>query len=117
MIKKAAVQVSSARLSKVATLLGADNPFDTVLKEIDNMLEVIGRESGEDYRNREWCHDERDSNEDEKDQKYNEMESLDMEIEKLKTTIGDPKDGLKAIIQQTEESLLQNKDAQSKQTS
>merc|ERR1719487_1872158 len=80
------------------------------------MLEVIAEEGKSDQENLDWCNDERDSNEDEKAEKEKEMLALEKEINKLKKTINDPKDGLKAIISQTEESLLQNKDAQTKQT-
>merc|ERR1711879_631460 len=43
------------RLNHVMSLLNAENPFDTVLTEIDKMIELINAESRQDKENLMWC--------------------------------------------------------------
>merc|ERR1719199_28930 len=58
-LEKAAKDVKSARLGKVVVMLQGENPFTTVLGEIDKMIEVIGEESKADKKKLDWCNTER----------------------------------------------------------
>jgi len=116
LLQKAAKDVKSSKLSKVLALLQASNPFDTVLKEIEKMLELINEESASDKENLLWCNKERKENEASLKEKKEEIVSLEEKIDKLTTSIEDPETGLKAQIQATEESLRENKEAQTTET-
>merc|ERR1719235_1048860 len=83
MLKESAKTANSARLAKVASLLAADNPFATVLDEIDKMLDVIEEEGKQDKENLDWCNEERKDNKKEKKQKEEQMLSLEKEINEL----------------------------------
>jgi len=107
--------VKSARLSKVAALLQA-NPFDTVLKEIKKMIGLIAEEGKSDKENLDWCNKERDENEASLKEKKAEILALEEKIDKLTKEIEDPETGLKKQIADTEESLVQNKEAQTTET-
>mmetsp|Transcript_84022 Transcript_84022/g.132301 ORF Transcript_84022/g.132301 Transcript_84022/m.132301 type:complete len:749 (+) Transcript_84022:41-2287(+) len=116
LLQKAATDAKSAKLSKVVALLKASNPFDTVLKEIEKMLELINEESASDKENLMWCKKERKENEASLKEKKAEVVSLEEKIDELTATIEDPETGLKAQIVATEESLRENKEAQTTET-
>jgi len=115
-LQLAAKETKSARLTKVLASLQAENVFDEVLTEIDNMIELIGEEGKADKDNLDWCNKERKENKASKAKKEKEMLALEKSIDSLTTTINDPKTGLKAQIGETEQSLVDNTDAQKKQT-
>mmetsp|Transcript_115416 Transcript_115416/g.181608 ORF Transcript_115416/g.181608 Transcript_115416/m.181608 type:complete len:743 (-) Transcript_115416:88-2316(-) len=108
--------IKSARLSKVAALLQASNPFDTVLEEIDKMLELITEEGKSDKENLDWCNKEREENEASLKEKKAEILALEEKIDKLTDTIENPETGLKKQIADTEQALVENKEAQTTQT-
>jgi len=108
--------VKSSRLAKVAALLQAENPFTGVLDEIEKMIDLIGEEAKADKKNLDWCTKERKENNDALDGKKKDIISLKESIDKLTQTISDPKTGLKALIQQEEDSLVQNKESQTTET-
>jgi cell fate (sporulation/competence/biofilm development) regulator YlbF (YheA/YmcA/DUF963 family) len=85
----------SARLSKVMALLQAENPFTTVLDEIEKMINLIVEEGTADKEKLDWCNKERTDNDASLKQKSKDILALDSAIDKLKTTISDPKTGLK----------------------
>ena len=93
--EQAAKSTKSARLSKVLAKLQAENPFDTVLDEIDKMLELIKEEAKADKENFDWCVKKRDENNDELDMKTREILSLEKEVDRLDKLINDPETGLK----------------------
>jgi len=115
-LEKAAKDVKSARISKVLAKLQAENPFDTVLTEIDKMIELIAEEGASDKENLDWCKKERKDNNAELKKKKKEILGLEKEIDRLTKLIEDPKEGLKAQIEETEQSLVENNEAQTKQT-
>merc|ERR1719408_503827 len=116
LLQNAAKDAKSARLSKVVALLQADNPFTSVLDEIDKMIDLIAEEGKADKKNLDWCNTERSENEASLKSKKKDITTLKESIDKLTTTISDPKTGLKALIQQEEESLVQNKESQTTET-
>merc|ERR1719253_1640592 len=115
-LEQASKDVQSSRLSKVLAKLQAENPFDTVLAEIDKMIELIGEEGDADKKNLDWCNTERKENKAELKQKKKEILGLEEEIDKLTKLIEDPKKGLKAQIDKTEQDLVENDEAQKTQT-
>jgi len=106
----------SARLSKVAALLQAPNPFKGALKEINKMINVIKLEGESDKKKRSWCIKERKENNKDRKDKTKELLSLDEQIDKFTKTIEDPVQGLKKQIHQSENSLEQNTVSQGEQT-
>merc|ERR1719253_1465766 len=116
MLESAAKSAQSARLSKVAALLQG-NPFSDVLAEIAKMITLIGEEGKSDKKNLDWCNKERKENKASLASKKKEIVSLEKSIDKLTTTIEDPKTGLKALIEETEQNLVQNKESQTTETS
>jgi len=115
-LEQAAKSTKSARLSKVLAKLQAENPFDTVLDEIDKMLELIKEEGKADKENFDWCVKERDENNDELDRKIKEILSLEKEVDRLDKLINDPETGLKRQIADTEDKLVKNNEAQKTET-
>jgi len=115
-LQKAAKATKSARLSKVLAKLQAENPFDGVLEEIDKMITLIGEEAKADKKNLDWCNSERDENEATKKKKISEINGLNEEIDKLDKLINDKEKGLLAQIEDTEDSLVKNNEAQKSET-
>merc|ERR1712224_596672 len=96
-LQKAAGAKHSMRLAKVAALLAAGNPFDTVLTEIDKMLEVIVEEGKVDKENLDWCNAERTENDASLDDKNDQISTLEGAIDDLTDTIENPESGLKVM--------------------
>merc|ERR1719486_145030 len=115
-LEPASKEVKSTRITKVLAKLQAENPFDTVLDEIDKMIELIAEEGASDKENLDWCKKERKDNNADLKQKKKEILGLEKEIDRLTKLIQDPKEGLKAQIADTEESLVKNNEAQKTQT-
>jgi len=115
-LEQAAKDTKSARISKVLAKLQAENPFDTVLAEIDKMLDLIEEEGVADKKNLDWCNDERKENKAELKKKKKEILGLEKEMDRLDKLINDPKEGLKAQIEETEQQLVENDESQKKQT-
>jgi len=116
-LQKATADVHSARLSTVLALLQAENPFGTVLDEIKKMIDLSKEEGEADQKKLDWCNKERTENDDSLSQKKRGILGLERGIDQLTKDIQGPKTGLKALIQETEERLVQNKASQTTQTS
>merc|ERR1719498_1805093 len=115
-LQKAAGDVHSDRLSRVLALLQAENPFTTVLGEIDNMIKLIVEEGKADVEKRDWCQKERKDNNAAHAQKEKDILGLEKKIDQITGDIEDPKTGLKALIQETETTLEQNRASQKTET-
>jgi hypothetical protein len=61
-LRKAAAGRDSPRLAHVISTIQAENPFDTVLNEIDKMIDLIEEESASDKEKLDWCMKERKEN-------------------------------------------------------
>jgi len=103
-------------LAKVASLLQAENPFAVVIAEIEKMLKLLEKEEAADDEQFEWCNKERDDNEKSLKEKKSQIESLESDIEKLVNRIEDPKTGLKVLIANDEQSLVENDESQKSET-
>merc|ERR1719236_43663 len=115
-LQKAARSQKSLKIARIAVLLEADNPFTTVLDEIDKMIKLIDEEQKSDEEQKEWCETEREENHKKKEEKEKKIEDLKAKIEELVDRIDNPETGLKAMIKQTEEDLKKNHDAQVTET-
>jgi len=115
-LEKAAKDTHSARLMKVLASLEAENPFSTVLDQIEKMIDLIGEEGKADKKKLDWCNKERKERNAALDKQNKDILSLETSIDKLTTTIDDPKTGLKKQIEETETQLLQNTESQKTET-
>eukprot|EP00933_Yihiella_yeosuensis_P063275 TRINITY_DN66393_c0_g1_i1.p1 TRINITY_DN66393_c0_g1~~TRINITY_DN66393_c0_g1_i1.p1 ORF type:complete len:667 (+),score=243.62 TRINITY_DN66393_c0_g1_i1:119-2119(+) len=102
----------SIRLARVAAMLSTGNPFEKVLKEIDNMQKVIGKEAKADKKKFDWCAEERKNNNKAKDEKSDSIVALTTSIDKLTKSIGEMK---KTIETKTAE-LAENQEDQTDST-
>jgi len=116
LLRRASAGRSSPRLARVISTLQAGNPFDTVIDEIDKMIEVIGEEGKADKEKLDWCNEERKENKASLKEKKGEILRLEGEIDKLTGEINDPVKGLKAQIEGTEKSLQENHASQVSET-
>merc|ERR1719271_414321 len=80
------------------------------------MIELIGEEGKADKDKLDWGNSERKENKDSRGKKNKEILSLEGDIDQLTKDIEDPKTGLKAEIAELEQSLVDNTEAQKKQT-
>jgi len=115
-LEKAAKDAKSSRLSKVLSSVAAGNPFAGVLEEIGNMIALIGEEAEADKKTLDFCNTERKENDDALDKTNKGILALEEQIDKLTTTIDDPKTGLKKQIADTELALVENNAAQTSET-
>jgi predicted nucleic acid-binding Zn-ribbon protein len=116
LLRRAAAGHKSPRLEKVQSMLQAENPFDSVLDEINEMIKVIGEEGVADKEKLDWCNTERKDNKASLKEKKGEILSLDGKIDQLNSDIDDPVKGLKAQIASTEKALEDNKNSQVTET-
>jgi len=103
-------------LAKVASLLQAENPFGVVIAEIEKMLKLLAKEEDADDEQLAWCNKEREENKKTLAEKISQIESLESDIEKLINDIEDPETGLKVLIANDEQSLIENTESQKSQT-
>jgi chromosome segregation ATPase len=96
--------------------LEADNPFDTVLEEIKKMIVIIDEEAKADLEQKEWCESEREEYHKRKEDTERAIADLEETITTLDDEINNPETGLLKMIADTEESLIQNHDSQTEQT-
>jgi len=116
LLMRAAAGRKAPRLAAVVSALQAENPFDTVLDEIDKMIDLIGEEAKSDKEKFDWCAKERKENKAELKEKKADILKLEGEIDKLQSLINDPVKGLKAQIDDTEKGLQQNHNSQVEET-
>mmetsp|Transcript_69995 Transcript_69995/g.198381 ORF Transcript_69995/g.198381 Transcript_69995/m.198381 type:complete len:761 (+) Transcript_69995:70-2352(+) len=116
LLQEAARSQRSSKLARIAAMLAAGNPFTRVLEAIQQMKEVIREEGVVDQKQFDWCAAERQVNGMNLLTKMTQIGGLNTDISTLVQTIDDPVTGLKVTIQQIEESLVQNSQAQTDET-
>eukprot|EP00747_Dinoflagellata_sp_TGD_P155891 gnl/TRDRNA2_/TRDRNA2_177625_c1_seq14.p2 gnl/TRDRNA2_/TRDRNA2_177625_c1~~gnl/TRDRNA2_/TRDRNA2_177625_c1_seq14.p2 ORF type:complete len:442 (-),score=184.24 gnl/TRDRNA2_/TRDRNA2_177625_c1_seq14:265-1404(-) len=110
-------QVNSARTQKVAALLKFDgNPFDVVLKKIEDMEEVIKEEEKSDKEQLEWCRTEREESHASIKSNNDQIDTLEDEINTLEETISSPESGLEAQLAKAEDEKATNFENQQDET-
>jgi len=116
LLRRASAGRNAPRLAAVISTLQAQNPFDSVIDEIDKMVKVIAEEGKADKDKLDWCNAERKENKATLKEKNAEILKLDGKIDKLDRQIEDPVKGLKAQIEGTEQSLRENHEGQVTET-
>eukprot|EP00418_Pyrodinium_bahamense_P099713 CAMPEP_0179047274 /NCGR_PEP_ID=MMETSP0796-20121207/19115_1 /TAXON_ID=73915 /ORGANISM="Pyrodinium bahamense, Strain pbaha01" /LENGTH=810 /DNA_ID=CAMNT_0020743719 /DNA_START=65 /DNA_END=2494 /DNA_ORIENTATION=- len=106
----------STRLMRILALVSVGNPFTKVLQAIEKMKELIMKEGQVDKEQFLWCEAEHNTNADNWNAKTTQITELESDISGLEDNINDPVDGFKVLIQQTEESLVENSKSQSSET-
>jgi len=115
-LRKAANSEHAPLLGKIAALLQANNPFDTVLKEIKKLIDLIAAEEQADDDQKAWCDSERTDTDQAITSAGNEIAALTTTIDGLVTTISDPATGLEKQISDEETSLQTLRDNAKTQT-
>jgi len=106
----------SSRIMQLLVLLRDGNPFSTVLDEIDAMKKLIEEEGKTDDKQLAFCKSERKESEANQKAKETEIKELKSAITKLESSIDHPEDGLKVMIQETDEKLFENQKNQEDET-
>lgn len=58
-LQRESARQGSSALGRIAELLRANNPFATVLEEIEKMLGLLAAEGKKDAEHKAWCDEER----------------------------------------------------------
>lgn len=98
----------SLKIARILVLLQAENPFDTVLKEIKKMIAIIDEEQKADEEQKKWCETERDEYHTNKEKAESSILDLQDTIAELDDSINNEETGFKALIKADEESLKAN---------
>merc|ERR1719169_412424 len=94
-LSRVAKRTKSLKLAKIAVSLEVGNPFDKVIEELDNMVELIAKEEKADDEQKAWCDSEREDNYAQLDDKTTNKESLEGKVVELTDTIENAETGLK----------------------
>merc|ERR1719329_22000 len=117
LLRRASKRTGSLALTRLAALLEAHNPFTVVLTEINKLISTIGDEQEADKKKKEWCEEERTTNNQELDNRKSEIEKLKSEIARLNDEIHHEITGLITQISETETRIASNREAQTTETS
>jgi DNA repair exonuclease SbcCD ATPase subunit len=107
----------SLKIAHIMVMLEADNPFETVIKEIKKMIVIIDEEQKTDDEQLAWCGSEREEYHGNKEKTEASIEDLEAEIEKIDDSINNPETGFIATIKENESMLKGNHDNQVEETS
>jgi len=99
----------SGRLAKVAVGMMLGNPFDKVVEELEEMLEIIAKEEKADDEQKAWCDSEREENHAQKSDKESTITTLNGQIDSHLETLDSDVDGLRKQLREEEASLAQNR--------
>jgi len=109
MIQHAAMKLKSLKLARVAVALEKGNPFEKVVKSIEDMVELIAKEEKADDEQKSWCDSEREESFATKKDKEDGIDGLLQKIDSLDDTVNNEESGLKAQKSEAYESLKQNR--------
>lgn len=104
-VRNALLKSGSPRVMKIASLLQAENVFETVLKEIANMKIVIAEERKADNDNLNWCNGERTDYDGRVEASNSKITNLNTDISNLDEKINHPETGLLVSISTSETAL------------
>jgi len=106
----------SSRIMQLLVMLRDGNPFTQVLDEIEAMKKLIEKEQKVDDEQLAWCKSERKESEANQKAKTAEIKELKSAITELETTIDHPETGLKVMIEETKEKIVENQKSQEDET-
>merc|ERR1719191_880762 len=112
MVQRAAMKLKSLKLAKVAVALEKGNPFEKVVKSIEDMVELIAKEEKADDEQKSWCDSEREESFSTKKDKEDAIAGLVEKIDSLDDTVNNEETGLKQQKKEAYESLKQNREDQ-----
>jgi len=112
LLRQAAQSGHSLKVARVESLLEAENPFETVLKEIENMLALLKEEQGMDTDKKEFCDKTREEKNKALQEARDEITALAFRITELDRNIVT----LKMDIKSTEDGLAANTESQTSET-
>merc|ERR1719482_602670 len=115
-LTRAAKKTKSLKLARIAVSLEAGNPFDKLIEEIDNMVELIAKEEKADDEQKAWCDSEREDNHAQLDDKTTNKESLEGKVVELTDTIENAETGLKKQLADENTKLAENRKDQADET-
>merc|ERR1712232_743558 len=95
-----------------AASLQNGSPFNKVVEELDEMIELIHKEETADTEQKAWCVAERERSHEELSVKQTDKDGLKSSITELSDTINNVDTGLKAMIKAEMAKLKENKKAQ-----
>merc|ERR1719453_746738 len=111
-LARQAKMTKSLKLARVAVSLEANNPFNKVVAELDEMIALIDKEEKEDHAQKDWCDSEREENQAVLDDKITNKEALEGQMVELVDSIENAETGLKKQIADEETKLAENRKAQ-----
>merc|ERR1719171_2122940 len=79
--------------------VGQPVDFSSILKMVDNMIEVLGKEQADDLKHKEWCVAEQQKADDDAATAKSTIESLDAEMANLSDEIGTLADDIAALAE------------------
>merc|ERR1719407_224154 len=94
-IQRAAMKLKSLKLARVAVALEKGNPFDKVVKSIEDMVELIAKEEKADDEQKSWCDSEREESFATKKDKEDAISGLVEKIDSLDDAVNAEETGLK----------------------
>jgi len=106
-LQQASRMAESKRLPAIISALQADNPFDDVLEEIDNMLERIKVEGKSDVSRKATCRANLRMTTDDLSETKSNLGTTKANLQDTTQDITKPNEGVLAVIQRTEQSLMQ----------
>merc|ERR1719482_2252843 len=109
MIQHAAMKLKSLKLARIAVALEKGNPFEKVVKSVEDMVELIAKEEKADDEQKAWCDSEREEAFSTKADKEDGIDGLIQKIDSLDDTVNNEETGLKAQKAEAYESLKQNR--------
>merc|ERR1719421_1145492 len=109
MIQRAAMKLKSLKLARIAVALEKGNPFEKVVKSVEDMVELIAKEEKADDEQKAWCDSEREEAFSTKKDKEDGIDGLVQKIDSLDDTVNNEETGLKAQKSEAYDSLKQNR--------
>merc|ERR1719298_159683 len=115
-LTRAAKKTKSLKLARIAVSLEAGNPFDKVITELDNMVELIAKEEKADDEQKAWCDSEREDSHEQLSDKTTNKETLEGKVVELTDTIENAETGLKKQLADENTALAENRKEQADTT-
>merc|ERR1719272_752738 len=102
-LKSTATKTKSLRLASIAATLRLGGHFDSVVSEIDKMMNTLKVEEKDDITQRDWCKEETFKNEEEAARYEHKIERKDAHIGKLTAKLEDLESNLQHTIQEIQD--------------
>merc|ERR1719281_370453 len=106
---RAAKNMKSLKIARIAMMFEAPNPFTKLIEEIDAMVALIAEEEKADDDQKAWCDSEREDNHAQLDDKTTNKGSLEGKVVELTDTIEGAETGLKKQLADENAKLTQNR--------